>query len=147
MKRPAQLPAACPSTFTILAAAAVLLALLVPAAAFAQVRDEPQVFVKSVPIMQILAHPLGYKVLYVKGSMEVAEFHVPYSWIKPGGRAAVVYGSGPAYPYFSAFYVDGKFDHVKLYLVENMGHVSWGSMRRREGDSRNYEVESLELQF
>ncbi|MBN1834491.1 MAG: hypothetical protein JW820_01505 [Spirochaetales bacterium] len=125
----------------------ILLCLMVAAAAFAQDTEEPQVFVKTLPIMKVLAHPLGYRVLYVKSSMEVADFYVPFSWFKPGGKGEVVFGSGEAYPFFSVFYVNGEFDHVKLYLIERMGHVSWGSMRRREGDSSKFDVETLDLQY
>jgi hypothetical protein len=135
MKRPALL------------SAMVLCILLTAAAAFAQDQEEPQVFVKTVPIMKVLVHPLGYKVLYVKSTMEVADFYVPYAWFKAGGKGEVVFGSGQAYPFFSVFYVNGDFDHVKLYLVEKMGHVSWGSMKRREGDAAKFEVESLNLEF
>ena len=135
MKRPALLPAM------------ILLLLLAAAAVFAQQSEEPQVFVKTVPIMKVLAHPLGYRVLYVKSNMEVADFHVPYSWFKPGGKGHVVFGSGRSYPFFSVFYVDGKFDHVKLYLVESMGHISWGSMRKREGDASRFDVETLDLAY
>jgi hypothetical protein len=135
MKRPALL------------AAMILPALLFAAtAAFAQ-QEEPQVFVKTVPIMKVLAHPLGYKILYVKSSLEVADFYVPYTWFKAGGKAEVVFGTGPSYPYYSVFYVNGEFDHVKLYLVENMGHVSWGSVKRTEGDSRKFDVETLDLEY
>ena len=72
---------------------------------------------------------------------------MPYSWFKPGGKGQVVFGSGRSYPFFSVFYVDGKFDHVKLYLVESMGHVSWGSMRKREGDASRFDVETLDLAY
>jgi len=135
MKRPALL------------SALILLFLLAASAAFAQDTEEPQVFVKTVPIMKVLAHPLGYRVLYVKSSMEVADFYVPYSWFKPGGKGEVVFGSGRSYPFFSVFYVDGKFDHVRLYLVDKMGHVSWGSMKKREGDSNRFDVETLDLEY
>ena len=121
--------------------------LLAASAAVAQDQDEPQVFVKTVPIMKVLAHPLGYKILYVTSSMQVADFYVPYTWFKSGGKAEVVFGTGAAYPYYSVFYVNGEFDHVKLYLVEKMGHVSWGSMKRTEGDSRKFEVETLDLEY
>ena len=136
MKRPALL------------SAMILLSLLAAAsAAWAQDTEEPQVFVKTVPIMKVLAHPLGYRVLYVKSTMEVADFYVPYSWFKPGGKGEVVFGSGQSYPFFSVFYMNGEFDHVKLYLVEKMGHVSWGSMKKREGDVDRFDVDTLDLEY
>jgi hypothetical protein len=136
MKRPALL------------SALILLSLLVAAAAaYAQDTEEPQVFVKTVPIMKVLAHPLGYRVLYVTSSMEVADFYVPYTWFKAGGKGEAVFGAGQSYPFFSAFYVNGKFDHIKLYLVDKMGHVSWGTMKKREGDVSKFQVETLDLRY
>jgi hypothetical protein len=133
---------------SVLLTVMTLFALLIAAAAaFPQSQEDPQVFVKTVPIMKVLAHPIGYKVLYLKSSMQIADFYVPYSWFKPGGRAEVVFGSGQAYPFFSAFYVNGEFDHIKLYLVQSIGHLSWGTMKRSEGDSRNFEIEALNLEY
>jgi hypothetical protein len=130
----------------LLAGVFLCLSLLAVASLFAQA-EEPQVYVKTVPIMKVLAHPLGYKVLYVKSNMEVAEFYVPYTWFKPAGKGEVVFGTGRAFPYFSVFYVDGEFDHVKLYLVENMSHVSWGAMKKQEGDAARFDVEELDLEY
>jgi hypothetical protein len=68
--------------------------------------QDPKLYVKTVGIMKILNHALGYKVLYLKSTMEVGEFYVPHSWFKAGGKAELILGSGPAFPYFSVFYRD-----------------------------------------
>lgn len=109
--------------------------------------QDPKLYVKTVSIMKILNHALGYKVLYLKSSMEVGEFYVPHSWFKAGGKAELVLGNGPAFPYFSVFYRDGEFDHIKLYAAENIRHLSWGRLKRQAGDSSKFEVETLDLEF
>ena len=109
--------------------------------------QDPKLYVKTVSIMKILNHALGYKVLYLKSSMEVGEFYVPHSWFKAGGKAELVLGNGPAFPYFSVFYRDGEFSHVKLYAHENIGHLSWGRLKRQAGDSSKFEIETLDLEF
>ena len=109
--------------------------------------QDPELYVKTVSIMKILNHALGYKVLYLKSSMEVGEFYVPHSWFKAGGKAELVLGNGPAFPYFSVFYRNGEFDHVKIYAAENIGHLSWGRLKRQVGDSSKFEVETLDLEF
>jgi hypothetical protein len=109
--------------------------------------QDPKLYVKTVSIMKILNHALGYKVLYLKSTMEVGEFYVPHSWFKAGGKAELVLGNGPAFPYFSVFYRDGEFDHIKLYAAENIRHLSWGRLKRQVGDSSKFEVETLDLEF
>ena len=109
--------------------------------------QDPKLYVKTVSIMKILNHALGYKVLYLKSSMEVGEFYVPHSWFKAGGKAELVIGDTPAFPYFSVFYRDGEFSHVKLYAHENIGHLSWGRLKRQAGDSSKFEIETLDLEF
>ena len=109
--------------------------------------QDPKLYVKTVGIMKILNHALGYKVLYLKSTMEVGEFYVPHSWFKAGGKAALVLGNGPAFPYFSVFYREGEFDHIKIYAAENIRHLSWGRLKRQVGDSSKFEVETLDLEF
>ena len=130
---------------TVLLVALVLLVLGV-CTANAQEQD-PKLYVKTVSIMKILNHALGYKVLYLKSNMEVGEFYVPHTWFKAGGKAELILGDTPAYPYFSVFYRDGKFDHIKLYAQEKIGHLSWGRLKRQVGDSSHFEVETLDLEF
>ena len=110
-------------------------------------QQDPKLYVKTVGIMKILNHALGYKVLYLKSTMEVGEFYVPHTWFKAGGKAELVLGNGPAFPYFSIFYRDGEFDHIKIYAAENIQHLSWGRLKRQVGDSSKFEVETLDLEF
>jgi hypothetical protein len=109
--------------------------------------QDPKLYVKTVAIMKILNHALGYKVLYLKSSMEVGEFYVPHSWFKAGGKAQLILGDTPAFPYFSVFYKDGEFDHIKIYAQENIQHLSWGRLKRQVGDSSKFEIETLDLEF
>ena len=130
---------------TVMLVALVLLILGV-FAVNAQEQD-PKLYVKTVSIMKILNHALGYKVLYLKSSMEVGEFYVPHSWFKAGGKAELILGNGPAFPYFSVFYREGEFDHIKIYAAENIRHLSWGRLKRQVGDSSKFEAETLDLEF
>ena len=109
--------------------------------------QDPKLYVKTVGIMKILNHALGYKVLYLKSTMEVGEFYVPHSWFKAGGKAELILGDTQAFPYFSVFYRDGEFDHIKLYAHENIQHLSWGRLKRQAGDSSKFEIETLDLEF
>jgi hypothetical protein len=125
----------------------VLMLLLLGSLAAGAQAQEPDMFVKTVPIMKILNHALGYKILYLKSSMEVGEFYVPHTWFKAGGKAALILGDSPAFPYFSVFYKDGQFDHIKLYVKRSIQDMSWGRLPRQPGDSSKFEVETLDLKF
>jgi hypothetical protein len=125
----------------------VLMLLLLGGLAAGAQAQEPDMFVKTVPIMKILNHALGYKVLYLKSSMDVGEFYVPHSWFKAGGKAELILGDSPSFPYFSVFYRDGQFDHIKLYVKKSIQDVSWGRLPRQAGDSSKFEVETLDLEY
>jgi hypothetical protein len=109
--------------------------------------QDPKLYVKTVSAMKILNHALGYKVLYLKSSMEVGEFYIPHSWFKAGGKAELILGNTSAFPYFSVFYRDGKFDHIKLYAHENIQNLSWGRLKRQVGDSSKFDIDTLDLEF
>jgi hypothetical protein len=127
-------------------AIACALLLMLALAAFGQ--EQPKVYVKSVPILKIMSHPEGYKVLYLKSDMKVAELYLPYRWFtQAGGKAEIVFGNDPSYPYFSVFYVDGKFDHIRLYVIENIQDPTWGILRLTEASYSDFNVESLNIEY
>ena len=121
--------------------AVMLILACVPA--FSQSREEVKdAYVKSVPIVKIYTHYLGYRVVYLKSNYEVGEFYVPLSWFYAAvPKAQIVWGNGRAFPYFSLFWVDGKFDYVRLYLVDNPSDLTWGVMDTREDLSAKFNVE------
>lgn len=125
----------------------VLALLLLALSAFAQ-QQQAKVYFQSVPILKILSHPEGYKVLYMKANMKVGEFYVPHKWIgKAGGKAEIVFGRDPTYPYFTVFYKDGKFDFVRLYVVDDVKDLSWGILRKTEANNAAFNVDTLQIEF
>ena len=111
-------------------AAVVLFAVLACSAAFAQQDADHDVYVKSVRIARVYPSGLGYRILYFKSTMEYAEMYVPVTWFsfKSGAKANVIWGESAEFPYFTIFYVDGKFDRIVLYLHANMHDVTWGTL-------------------
>ena len=111
-------------------AALIVVLLLAGAAAFAQQTAGRSVYVKTIPIAKIYPHPLGYRILYFRSTLDYAEMYVPLSWFTWGGtgKAAVVWGDSAEFPYLSIYYLDGKFDRIMLYLQPNMHHVPWGKL-------------------
>lgn len=127
-------------------AIACVLMLMLALAAFGQ--EQPKVYVKSVPILKIFSHPEGYKVLYMKSDMKVGEFYIPHGWLsKAGGKAEMVFGRDPSYPYFSVFYRDGKFDYVRLYVIDDVKDLSWGILRKTEASNAAFGVDTLQIEY
>ena len=124
-----------------------ILLLLLALGAFAQEQDT-KVYVKTVPILKILTCSAGYKVLYVKSDMQVGEIYLPLSWFgKAGGQAEIVFGKDPSYPYFSVFYKDGKFDFIRLYLIDDVKDLSWGILKKTEEELNRFKVDTLKIEY
>jgi hypothetical protein len=127
-------------------AIACLLLLMLGFLAFGQ--ELPNVYVVTVPIVKILSHPEGYKVLYMRSDMQVDELYIPHRWLsKTGGKAEIVFGKEPSYPYFSAFYRDGKFDFIRLYVFEDVKDLTWGVLRKTEASNAAFGGETLEIKY
>ncbi len=91
------------------------------------VSEESVYYARSVPIAKIYPHRLGYGIAYMKSNLTVAMVYVPAEWfMKAGGKAEIVYGLDPSYPYFTVFWKNGKFDHIRIFVRENPDDITWG---------------------
>ena len=109
--------------------------------------QETEIFYKSFPIVKILSHSEGYKVIYRKSNMEFGNFYVPLSWFVAGGKGEIIYGSDRSYPYFSIFYKKGKFDFIRLYVHEDVRASSWGVMKLLPETKKKFEVEEIVIEY
>lgn len=125
-----------------------ILILLLAASLWVAVAEESLFYPKTVPVVKVYSHKLGYKVVYLKNDMNMAEFYIPFKWFQEsGGKGEVVYGQGRAYPYFSIFYKEGKFDHIRLYLEQDRNAESWGTLNPKQDVNEMFNVETLTLDF
>ena len=63
-------------------------------------------------------------------------------------KAEVVYDTNPAFPYFSIFWENGEFHHIRLYLEENRDAESWGDKPLTEEILSRFEnTETLDPDF
>lgn len=114
-----------------------LLAILIFAlvsAGFASAAESPM-YAKVVPIQKVTSHEKGYKVTYFTGHYDVKAIYVPMEWLYQIAdyktsdgfiKAEIVRGNGPTYPYMQIFWKDGKFHHLRLFVMDNYNHRSWG---------------------
>ncbi len=115
--------------------------------------EESTVFVKTVPIERVYQHRLGYRLAYSKSDLNLGFIYVPHSWFKrPAGtdeepKAELIVGNERAYPYFSIFWRDGEFAHIRLYLKRSLLHRSYGDLDNPELFDDRFEVETLNPEF
>jgi hypothetical protein len=135
---------------TLILALIVLVMLVVTTSVFAQTAPKkPDVFVRTVPIVKILTHQLGYKIYYTDTRGDLNFFYVPVQWFTAaGGKGSITYGSGPKFPYFSIYWLDNEFSHIKLFLVENIASETWGILTARSSAVEDkFAVEEPEIEF
>ncbi len=136
-----------------------LLGLIIPFALTAQdavmtwqgTDKESEYYSVNLMIYRVSPHPDGYRVEYYKPSGELYAVYMPMKWFEQGnqGNGQVVWGNGPQYPYMTIFYKDGKIDHMRLYVMEDEYHTSWGTLDRTKDYSDKFGVafEDFRLEY
>jgi len=109
-------------------------------------------FVKTVPISKVYMHRLGYRIVYQKSNHQMAAFYVPNSWFHAtddgkAPQAELITERTETVPYFSIFWQNGEFDHIRLYLHRNKDHISYGDLADPEAINDRFDVETLNLDF
>jgi hypothetical protein len=108
-------------------------------------------YVKTMSIVRVYDHNLGYKLVYVKSNFELAALYIPKDWFQVFAqteeepKAELVSGKESAYPYFSIFWKNGEFHHIRLYLHDDLNNDSWGDLDPNLDLTENFNIESLTL--
>ena len=129
---------------------AVAFVLLASLPAFSQAQNYPKdAYVKSVHIVKIWAHQLGYKVQFFSSKSRVSDIYVPLTWFNKGieSKADIVYGNSAELPYFTIVWVDGKFDHITLYVWQDYRDLSWGVLGGAGDLTSQFNVEDVPREF
>jgi hypothetical protein len=108
--------------------------------------EESKFYPGTVQVVKIFAHSDGYDVIYRKGTDATAAVYIPARWFVPGGKAELIRGSGPSYPYLVVFYKEGSFDHLRLYVQKDIKDPSWGLLSPDAGKGK-FDGEDLKLEF
>ena len=59
----------------------------------------------------------------------------------------MVFGKDPSYPYFSVFYLNGKFDFIRLYVIDDVKDLSWGILKKTEATNAAFGGDTLQIQY
>lgn len=125
---------------------AVLLSLLL-STAWVSAGESP-IFAKTVPIFKITSHEKGYKVVYVTEHGDFKVAYLPIEWFYQVGdyrnadgfvKCEMYKGAGAAYPYMQIFWKDGKFHHVRLFVMANYNDRTWGTVNLAENLSGKFD--------
>lgn len=108
--------------------------------------EESRYYPVTVQVVKIFAHADGYEVVYRKGTADTAAIYIPVRWFVPGGKAELIRGTGPTYPYLVVFYKDGAFDHLRLYVQADIKDQSWGILAPEAGKGK-FDGEDIKLEF
>ena len=110
-------------------------------------------YVKTVPVIRVYNHALGYRVVYMKSDLTLHVIYLPKEWFKvlaqtgKEPKAELISGRDSSYPYFSVFWEDGEFSHIRLYLQNDLMHPSWGDMDPSVDLTGKFNVETLKLEL
>ena len=131
-----------------LALVVVLLALCLSVFAQSRPKDNESIYVRTIPVVKVFTHQLGYKVYYQTNRGGVDSFYVPAEWFNhAGGKASIAYGSGPQFPYLSIYWINGKFSHIKLFLVQDIQADTWGVLKETAADAvQHFKVDEPKLE-
>ena len=131
----------------------LLIAILMLIASTGAFAESSKYYVKTIPIIRVYDHPLGYKVVYMKSDFDLYAIYLPKDWFRVAAqtgedpKAELVAGNDPSYPYFSVFWEDGEFSHIRLYLNNDLMHNSWGDIDPNIDLTEKFKVETLKLEF
>ena len=128
----------------------VIFMLIASMGAFAETSNY---YVKTIPIIRVYDHTLGYRVVYMKSDFNLHVIYLPKVWFKVAAetgedpKAELATGRDSSYPYFSVFWENGEFSHIRLYLHSNLMHQSWGDTDPSCDLTEKFKVETLKLEL
>lgn len=131
----------------------LLIAIVMLIASTGVFADTSNFYVRTIPIIRIYSHNLGYRVVYMKSDFNLHVIYLPKGWFNVAAqtgedpKAELVLGRDSAYPYFSVFWEEGEFSHIRLYLHSDLNHQSWGDIDPSWELTDKFKVETLNLKL
>ena len=130
-------------------AAGLLLMSSLPSFAQQANTNPKDAYYKVVPIVKVWMHQLGYMVQFWSSKSQISNIYIPLTWFNqgPNSKADIIYGNERGYPYLSIFWVDGKFDHVNLYVLNNYDSLTWGVLSQATDLTSQFNVQEVPKEF
>jgi hypothetical protein len=99
-----------------------------------------------IDVVKVFSHSDGFCVIYRKGLADTATVYLPARWFVAGGKGELIRANDSSFPYMTVFYKDGKFDHLRLYVLADRKDPTWGILSPSEGVGK-FDSEDLKLEF
>ena len=133
----------------IVFAAVLFLLASLPAFSQAQNKYPKDAYYKTLSLLKVWVHELGYKVQFFNSKSQVSDIYVPLAWFNKGSqsKAVLVYGNEKGYPYCTIVWVDGAFDHITLYVLNDFRSATWGVLSGASDLSSQFNVEEAPKEF
>jgi hypothetical protein len=137
----------------ILFAAGLILLASLPAFSQAQAQAPTgyakDAYYKTIPLLKVWLHDLGYKLQFFNSNSGVSDIYVPLAWFNKGSlsKANIVYGNENGYPYCTIVWVDGAFDHITLYVLNDFQSQTWGVLTVPGDLSAQFNVQEPPKEF
>ncbi len=128
----------------------LILALILAALAFGLYAEniESNLYYKTFPISMVSPAREGYRIVYMKSDMKYHVFYCPMEWfLGAASQGEIIYGDGDAFPYFTVYWKDGEFSHIKLYLHKSKLDPSWGDLPEGRDYSDKFNVSEPQLEY
>jgi len=129
---------------------AAVLFLLASLPAFAQTQTYAKdAYYKAIPLLKVWVHDLGYKLQFFNSNSRVSDIYVPLTWFNKGSlsKANIVYGNEKGFPYCTIVWVDGAFEHITLYVLDDFRSQTWGVLNVPGDLSTQFNVEEVPKEF
>jgi len=104
----------------------------------------------NVSVERIYPSKDGYVIQYLCPTSTIATLGIPNEWFaNAAGKAEIVkLPFASDWPTMTVFYVDGKFNHVRLYVHPEKSHATWGSLPQGSDVSKFFsDKEAIKLEF
>ena len=99
-----------------------------------------------IDVVKVFSHTDGYKVIYRKGTSDVAALFLPGRWFSSGGKGELIRDNDTSFPLMTVFYKDGKFDHLRLYVLADQKDPTWGILAPAEGAGK-FDSDDLKVEY
>ncbi|MCK5153412.1 MAG: hypothetical protein KAQ93_03565 [Spirochaetales bacterium] len=131
----------------------LLIAILMIISSITAFADTSEFYVKTLPIVKVYDHTLGYRIVYMKSNFELTAIYIPKEWFRTAAetgeppKAELVAGKDSAYPYFSVFWKGADFDHIRIYVHIDLNNPTWGDLDPLVDITEKFNVETLKLKL
>lgn len=110
--------------------------------------EDPVVFPVTVYLNTVYQHSRGYVVDYNDSELYFQRAFLPGRWFTAAaGKGEILYSMDKSVPYMVVYYVNGEFDHLRLFVHANPYHPSWDQLPAGVELEDEFSAETLQIEY